>query len=75
MSVMASDETPIEPGDKFLVGEKPATLLRVRDIIEGDGCPMARMEVGRRDPILYRTPVADVRRHVDDGRYSRVESR
>ena len=75
MPETTDDPTPIEPGDRFLVGEKPATLLRVRDVIESDGREMARMEIGRRDPIPYQTPVADVRRHVDKGRYSRVESR
>lgn len=74
MSVMTDDPTPIESGDRLLVGHDPATELRVVDVSADDGRPMASIEAGRHNPVRYRTPVREVADKLERGRYRRVES-
>lgn len=71
---MADDPTPIEPGERLLVGHDPATELRVVDVDVDDGRAMASIEAGRFDPVRWKTPVREVADKLERGRYRRIES-
>jgi hypothetical protein len=70
-----SDDTVVEPDDRYLVGSQPATELRVLDVVEMQGTRMARVESGRHDTVRWRTPVSELEDKLERGRYRRIESR